>query len=78
MVYKAAPQATLVVTHMETVNHAMLMRYELRAFAAKKGMTDRLKISEDGEILLSWSFCIFFKASVQHRGGSVPPSLGAA
>jgi L-ascorbate metabolism protein UlaG (beta-lactamase superfamily) len=49
-VHKAAPQATLIATHMESVNHATLTRAELRAFAIEKGMSDQLLIPEDGEI----------------------------
>ncbi|WP_431824741.1 MBL fold metallo-hydrolase [Burkholderia sp. F1] len=49
-VYQAAPQATLVASHMEAVNHAMLTRNELREFSAEKGMTDRLLVPEDGEV----------------------------
>ncbi len=49
-VHKAAPQATLIATHMESVNHATLTRSELRAFAAEKGMTHCLLVPEDGEI----------------------------
>lgn len=49
-VHNAAPQATLIATHMEAVNHAVLSRSELRAFAAEKGMTHRLLVPEDGEI----------------------------
>lgn len=49
-VHKAVPQATLVATHMESVNHATLSRDELRAFAEEKGMADRLLVPEDGEI----------------------------
>jgi len=48
-VHKAAPQATLIATHMESVNHATLSRDELRAFAAGKGMADSLQVPEDGE-----------------------------
>ncbi|KQW64950.1 MBL fold metallo-hydrolase [Variovorax sp. Root411] len=48
-VYKAAPQATLVASHMESVNHSMLTRKELREFSAENGMTDRLLVPEDGE-----------------------------
>lgn len=48
-VYKAAPKATLIATHMESVNHAVLTRKELRDFSAEKGMTDRLLVPEDGE-----------------------------
>ncbi|RQS72633.1 MBL fold metallo-hydrolase [Burkholderia sp. Bp8963] len=52
-VYQAAPQATLIASHMEAVNHAMLTRKELREFSAEKGMTDRLVVPEDGEV------CVF-------------------
>ncbi|MCY1249133.1 hypothetical protein D9M72_626390 [compost metagenome] len=48
-VYKAAPKATLIATHMESVNHAVLTRKEFREFSAEKGMTDRLLVPEDGE-----------------------------
>ncbi|MCS4505788.1 MBL fold metallo-hydrolase [Arhodomonas aquaeolei] len=48
-VHKAVPRATLVATHMESVNHATLSRDELRAFAAEQGMSDRLLVPEDGE-----------------------------
>jgi len=48
-VFQAAPQATLIATHMESVNHAVLTRKELREFSVEKGMTDRLLIPEDGE-----------------------------
>jgi hypothetical protein len=34
---------------MESVNHAVLTRKELREFSVEKGMTDRLLIPEDGE-----------------------------
>ncbi|MCY1537143.1 hypothetical protein D9M68_726290 [compost metagenome] len=48
-VYKAAPKATLIATHMGSLNHAVLARHELREFSAEKGMTDRLLVPEDGE-----------------------------
>ncbi|MDN3523009.1 MBL fold metallo-hydrolase [Halomonas ramblicola] len=48
-VYRAAPGAALIATHMESVNHATLTRDELRAFAAEKGMADHLLVPEDGE-----------------------------
>ena len=47
--YQAAPGATLIASHMEAVNHAVLTRRALREFAIEKGMTDRLRIPEDGE-----------------------------
>ena len=49
-VHQAAPRATLIASHMEAVNHAMLSRKELRAFALEKGMSDRLLIPADGEL----------------------------
>lgn len=49
-VHKVAPEATLIATQMESVNHAILTRSELRAFATEKGMSDQLLIPADGEI----------------------------
>ena len=49
-VYQAAPKATLIATHMESVNHAVLTRKELHEFSVEKGMTDRLLVPEDGEV----------------------------
>jgi L-ascorbate metabolism protein UlaG (beta-lactamase superfamily) len=48
-VYKAAPKATIIASHMESVNHAMLSRKELREFISEKGMTQRVLVPEDGE-----------------------------
>lgn len=49
-VHKAAPQATLIATHLESVNHALLTRNDLRRFAIEMGMADSLLVPEDGEI----------------------------
>lgn len=49
-VHQVAPRATLIASHMEAVNHAMLSRKELRAFALEQGMSDRLLIPADGEL----------------------------
>jgi L-ascorbate metabolism protein UlaG (beta-lactamase superfamily) len=48
-VYKAAPRATLIASHMEAVNHATLSRKELREFLREQGMTQRVLIPADGE-----------------------------
>jgi L-ascorbate metabolism protein UlaG (beta-lactamase superfamily) len=48
-VYKSAPKATIIASHMESVNHAMLSRKELREFISEKGMTQRVLVPEDGE-----------------------------
>lgn len=49
-VYQAAPQATIVASHMEAVNHANLTRAELRNYLAEQTMTDRVRVPEDGEV----------------------------
>ncbi|GAB3244785.1 MBL fold metallo-hydrolase [Hymenobacter seoulensis] len=48
-VHQAAPQATLVSTHMESTNHATLSRQQLRAFASEKGMAEQVLVPADGE-----------------------------
>ena len=48
-VHLAASNATLIATHMEGVNHALLKRSELRAFALENGMAHCLHVPEDGE-----------------------------
>lgn len=48
--YRMMPQAKIVGIHMETVNHAMLTRAELRAFIEEKQMDkQRVLVPEDGE-----------------------------
>lgn len=48
-VYKTAPEATIIASHMEAVNHATLSREELREFLSEKGMMQRVLVPEDGE-----------------------------
>jgi len=48
-VYNAAPQATLIASHIESLNLATLSRKELRAFLREKRMTQRVLVPEDGE-----------------------------
>ena len=48
-VYDAAPQAMLIASHMEAVNHSVLSRAELRAFSEEAGMIDRLLVPQDDE-----------------------------
>jgi L-ascorbate metabolism protein UlaG (beta-lactamase superfamily) len=50
-VYQAAPQATLIASHMEAVNHAMLSRAELSDFLTEQAMTDRVLIPADGAVI---------------------------
>ncbi|MBB6098074.1 L-ascorbate metabolism protein UlaG (beta-lactamase superfamily) [Deinobacterium chartae] len=50
-VHRAAPHATLIATHMEAVNHAVLSRADLRAFAAEQGFAAQLLVPDDGQTL---------------------------
>lgn len=50
-VYRAAPQATVIASHMEAVNHAVLSRTELRNYLAEQNMLDRVLIPADGEVM---------------------------
>jgi hypothetical protein len=51
-VYQAAPQAILIASHMEAVNHALLTRRELRDYLGKQGMATRVLVPEDGESIV--------------------------
>ncbi|MBU5612309.1 MBL fold metallo-hydrolase [Geomonas azotofigens] len=48
-VWKAAPGATIIASHMEAMNHAVLSRKELRDFLKENGMMQRVLVPEDGE-----------------------------
>ncbi len=51
-VCRAAPQAVVVATHMEALDHATISRSDLRAFAEMEGIQpSQLFIPYDGEIL---------------------------
>ncbi|MEB5924764.1 MBL fold metallo-hydrolase [Franconibacter daqui] len=45
----AAPDAKLIASHLEAVNHATVTRTELRKYAEIVEISDRLHIPEDGE-----------------------------
>lgn len=44
-----APNATILATHMDAINHMEQTRAELREFVQEKGVADRVEIPEDGE-----------------------------
>jgi L-ascorbate metabolism protein UlaG (beta-lactamase superfamily) len=50
-VHRAAPGVTLIASHMEAVNHCILSRADLRAFAEKEGFTSSLRVPADGETI---------------------------
>ena len=47
----AAPQAVVIASHMEAVNHAMTTRAELRSYLAEHGLTARVMVPADGETI---------------------------
>lgn len=49
--YQAMPNATIVATHMDAINHMTLSRKELRQHVKQHGIQDRVRIPADGEIL---------------------------
>ncbi|MEC0347176.1 MBL fold metallo-hydrolase [Peribacillus frigoritolerans] len=48
-VYKSAPNAQIIVSHMEAVNHWTLSKKELKSFLDEKGISSTVLIPEDGE-----------------------------
>jgi L-ascorbate metabolism protein UlaG (beta-lactamase superfamily) len=48
-VHKAAPEAVLVASHMEAINHCILSRADLRAFSEREEFAASLLILADGE-----------------------------
>jgi L-ascorbate metabolism protein UlaG (beta-lactamase superfamily) len=48
-VYKAAPDAKIIVVHMEAVNHWNLSREELNSFINEKEMSSTVLVPDDGE-----------------------------
>jgi L-ascorbate metabolism protein UlaG (beta-lactamase superfamily) len=51
-VAQAAPQATIVASHLEAVNHCVLSRADLRRFLDEQGLQARVRVPEDGETLV--------------------------
>ncbi|NQX64197.1 MBL fold metallo-hydrolase [Paenibacillus qinlingensis] len=48
-VYKSAPSATIIVSHMEAVNHWTLSRKELKSYIQEKGILSNVFVPDDGE-----------------------------
>lgn len=48
-VHKAAPDAKIIVVHMEAVNHWTLSRNELKNFLAEKRISSNIVVPDDGE-----------------------------
>lgn len=50
-VCEVAPNAVIVASHMEAVNHAMTTRAQLRDYLGKHGLSGRVQVPEDGETI---------------------------
>ncbi|MFC0522987.1 MBL fold metallo-hydrolase [Pontibacillus salicampi] len=50
-VYQAAPNRSIVVTHMESLNHCLLSRDELKQYLSTHNMEDRTFVPDDGDVL---------------------------
>ncbi|WHY58324.1 MBL fold metallo-hydrolase [Peribacillus simplex] len=48
-VYKSAPNAQIIVSHMEAVNHWTLSKNELKSFLDEKGISSTVLVPDDGE-----------------------------
>ncbi|MFP3845825.1 MBL fold metallo-hydrolase [Priestia filamentosa] len=48
-VYKAAPNATIIASHLEAVNHATLSREELKSFLSENDISSNVLVPDDGE-----------------------------
>ena len=48
-VYKSAPTAKIIVTHMEAVNHYTLSRHDLKVFLNEKEISSNVLVPDDGE-----------------------------
>jgi hypothetical protein len=48
-VHMAAPDAKIVVVHMEAVNHWTLSREELKTFLHEKGISSHVLVPDDGQ-----------------------------
>ncbi len=49
--YQEAPDATIVAVHMESLNHCLLTRDELKQFIKEKDLLNKVLIPDDGQTL---------------------------
>ncbi len=49
--YQAMPNATIIATHMDAINHMTLNRKDLKEHVKQHGIGDRVRIPADGEVL---------------------------
>jgi hypothetical protein len=51
-VCRAAPNATVIASHMDTVAHASLTRRTLKAALERRGIAKRVLVPYDGEVYM--------------------------
>lgn len=49
--HQVLPDAVVVASHLEAINHCLLTREEIREFVQQKGIQQSVRIPEDGETL---------------------------
>ncbi|MCA0992183.1 MBL fold metallo-hydrolase [Pseudalkalibacillus hwajinpoensis] len=49
--YQEAPDATIIAVHMESLNHCLLTRNELKQFIKEKDLLNKVLIPDDGQTL---------------------------
>ncbi|WP_312278826.1 MBL fold metallo-hydrolase [Kosakonia cowanii] len=50
--HQALPDAVVVASHLEAINHCLLTRSEIREFIQQKGIQNSVRVPEDGETLV--------------------------
>lgn len=50
-VHKVLPNAMIIAIHMEAIKHCLLTRKELSAYVKSKGISDKVIIPADGQII---------------------------
>jgi L-ascorbate metabolism protein UlaG (beta-lactamase superfamily) len=49
--YRSLPSAKFIAVHMETINHCLMKRADLRSALAKEGLEEKVIIPDDGEVI---------------------------
>src|SRR5690606_37927577 len=63
---RAAPEAAIVATHMDAINHMTLSREVLRDHVPHNGLVGSVRVPADGETM---AFCSFHGSPRDHRFG---------
>ncbi len=62
-VCRALPTARVIAVHMETINHCLLTRADLRDRLAQEGLSQQVQVPADGELIeLQHAVCLCYNA----------------